>query len=262
MDGKTGTGLTNIVIKMWKNTGKVNYWLQLYTHYNRNATTVFFLQLGELSIMPHISVLSSSNAEQMFWAITETHVIASAIFVLKKSKHGPIWNRTSMSSFAMSNKVCRLIWREKGRGIHKDWSKYLLITIIANNSDFQSNTSSLRGKRNLLIVQKLYCTRIITKEAKIMDLGEKSHRVWEQTYHTNKSNQVQQPWFLVQHKQPLDKRNLLTVQELYCTRIIMKETKIYLGKSEKVFGNKHIIQINAAKLSSICTYLQLRSASK
>lgn len=244
MDGKTGTGLTNIVIKMWKNTGKVNYWLQLYTHYNRNATTVFFLQLGELSIMPHISVLSSSNAEQMFWAITETHVIASAIFVLKKSKHGPIWNRTSMSSFAMSNKVCRLIWREKGRGIHKDWSKYLLITIIANNSDFQSNTSSLRGKRNLLIVQKLYCTRIITKEAKIMDLGEKSHRVWNKHIIQIKATKSNNPdsW-----SDTSSQRNLLTVQELYCTRIIMKETKIIgLGKSEKVFGNKHIIQINAA----------------
>lgn len=155
----------------------------------------------------------------------------------------PIWNCTSMSSFAMSNKVWRLIWREKGRGIHKDWSKYLLITIIANNSDFQSNTSSLRGKRNLLIVQKLYCTRIITKEAKIMDLGEKSHRVWNKHIIQIKATKSNNPdsW-----SDTSSQRNLLTVQELYCTRIIMKETKIYLGKSEKVFGNKHIIQINAA----------------
>lgn len=49
---------------------------------------------------------------------------------------------------------------------------YLLAAIIADNSDFKPNRSSFWGKRNLLILVKLYCTRIITKESKIMNLIE------------------------------------------------------------------------------------------
>lgn len=49
------------------------------------------------------------------------------------------------------------------------WS-YLLPTVITNNPDFKSNTSSLGSQGNLLIIKKLNCTRIITKEAKIMNL--------------------------------------------------------------------------------------------
>lgn len=56
-------------------------------------------------------------------------------------------------------------------------NEYLFTAIITNNPDFQSNTSSLGGKRNLLVIQKLDCTRIITKEAKIMDLEKCSHKV-------------------------------------------------------------------------------------
>lgn len=62
------------------------------------------------------------------------------------------------------------------------WCKYLLTTIITNNPDFKSNTSSFRSKRNLLVVKELYCTRVITKEAKIMNL-----RVSAENVSTNKT---------------------------------------------------------------------------
>ena len=68
---------------------------------------------------------------------------------------------------------------------------YLLTTIISNHPNFQSNTSCLRGKRDLFIVKKLNRTRIIAKEAEIMYLRRNScivkeigifaileHRLW------------------------------------------------------------------------------------
>lgn len=68
---------------------------------------------------------------------------------------------------------------------------YLLSTIITNNPDFQSNKSSLRGKRNFFIVMKLYCSWIITKEAKIMDLTKTCNKVRENDIFLRKSVHMQ-----------------------------------------------------------------------
>ncbi|MFS7973510.1 hypothetical protein Hanom_Chr09g00857341 [Helianthus anomalus] len=54
---------------------------------------------------------------------------------------------------------------------------YLLSTIITNNSNFQSNRSSFGSERDLLIAQKLHCTRIIPKESKIVNLNRQMHNI-------------------------------------------------------------------------------------